>query len=188
MGKLESAALNYARGRHGRFWLAAVAFAEASFFIVPPDLILIAIVLAGGGWIRHAIITTVFSVLGGAAGYLLGWGLFDLVGRRVVEFYGLAETVSEVAGFFSGNAFLAIFVSAFTPIPYKVFTIAAGLFKINFAVFLVASLLGRGLRFFAVAYLTRLLGPKLNRRGYHYFNLLTLLVTILVILLFFSLI
>ena len=180
--------LHHVEGPHAGKWLSALSFTESSFFPVPTDVLLIAILIVRGKeWIRYAWLATIFSVLGGVLGYFLGAVLFDLVGQTIIDIYNLQVKMDIVSVKFESNAFLAIFLAAFTPIPYKVFTIAAGLFHINFVLFVVASLFGRGLRFFTLAYLLNRYGKRIGSVVYRYFNALTfvvLIVVLIVVLLF----
>lgn len=140
-------------------WLAqvalfVVAFLEASVFPVPPSIILLGMVGFGGRsrWIYLATLTTVASVLGGVFGYLIGSVLYDTLGIWIIDTYNLADDIARIGALFESHAFWANFVAAFTPIPYKAFTIASGFFSISLIPFIVASIIGRGLRFFIVAY------------------------------------
>ncbi len=141
------------------FW---VAFTESSFFLVPPDVLIIAILShhIKKAWVRIASITTAGSVLGGIFGYAIGYYFYQFIGLPVIQFYNLEEQVTHVGKLFNDNAFMAILIAAFTPIPYKVFTIAGGLFSINLFTFIVASIMGRGARFFLVAYLSNRFGQR----------------------------
>jgi membrane protein YqaA with SNARE-associated domain len=150
-----------------------IAFAESSFFPVPPDILLIAILAASARkWWYFALVTTVGSVLGGFFGYVIGWSFFELIGVKIVALYHLEDVVSSIALKYSNNAFFTVFLAAFTPIPYKVITISAGLFKISFLSFFAASLFGRGLRFFGVALFFRLFGKHFGHIIEKYFNTL----------------
>lgn len=176
--------ISKAQTRQAQFWLAAFAFAESSFFLIPPDLLLIAILAAGAGrFVYYAGLTTLFSVLGALFGYLIGFLFFDLVGVKLVAFYHLEGEMARVGELFSRGAFPTIFLAAFTPIPFKVFTLSAGLFKINLLTFVWASILGRGARFLGVAYLARCFGPFLGNLIYRYFNWFSIAVGILLIFL-----
>lgn len=176
--------LRHAHGPHAAFWLFALAFAESSFFPIPPDVILVAILLAGADrFLYYSTLTTVGSVLGGIAGYGIGYLLFDALGAPLIAWYGLEEEMAEVGKLFAANAFLAIFTAAFTPIPYKVFTIAAGLFKLDLGTFILASLIGRGMRFYAEGILLYFFGARLGALAYKYFNLFTGVVALAVIIL-----
>jgi membrane protein DedA with SNARE-associated domain len=111
----------------------------------------------------------------------LGFWFFDLFGPKIISFYGLADEFVLVEQFFRDHAFWSVFISAFTPIPYKVFTVGAGLFHANFIVFLVASILGRGLRFIIVGSIFRYIGEKYSDLIFKYFNILSLLFGLLII-------
>jgi len=159
-----------------QFWLSVVSFFEATILPLPPSTLMLAMVALGEKkrWFYLATITTLTSVLGGLFGYLIGYALYDTLGIWLITHYGLAEQMIKVGELFADNAFLAIFVGAFTPIPYKVFTIGAGFFKINLAIFTLASFLGRGLRFYVLAYLAKTLGEHVSRKIIHYFALLVI--------------
>ncbi|KKU80278.1 MAG: hypothetical protein UY07_C0048G0010 [Parcubacteria group bacterium GW2011_GWA1_47_8] len=170
--------VRHAEGPKAKWWLFGLAFAESSFFPIPPDVLLGAILLTRER-VRafyYASITTIGSVLGGLFGYAIGYFFFQTVGGLLVHTYHLETQMITVQKLFADNAFFAIFVAAFTPIPYKVFTIAAGLFGINIPTFIIASILGRGGRFFAVAVIMRFFGGHIARLLYRYFNVLSLLV------------
>ncbi len=158
-----------------KWWLFGISFTESSFFPIPPDVLLVAILMTRER-VRafyYASITTAGSVLGGLFGYAIGYFFFQTVGVWLVSTYGLETQMITVQKLFVDNAFLAIFVAAFTPIPYKVFTIAGGLFGISIPVFIVASVLGRGGRFFAVAVIMRFFGENISRVLYKYFNIIS---------------
>lgn len=170
-----------AEGKNAKWWLFGVAFAESSFFPIPPDFFLIAILMTQERVkaFFYAGLTTVGSVLGGMFGYVIGFFFFKTVGVWMIGVYHLEEQVLVVQKLFAENAFFAIFTAAFTPIPYKVFTIAAGLFNINVVTFIVASILGRGGRFFLVAIVMRYFGKHFADVLYRYFNIITIVVTLL---------
>jgi len=153
-------AVRHAEGPHAKFWLGFVAFTEASFFPLPPLALLVPILLASRvhKWVYYALFTTFFSVLGGIFGYVIGLVFFDALGTQVISFYGLQEEFNTVSNSFDKHAFITIFTAAFTPIPYKIFTIAAGVFKINIITFTAASIFGRVARYFIVSYITKLYG------------------------------
>lgn len=165
--------------------LAVLAFVESSFFPIPPDPLLMALSLAKPQKaLRFATVCTIASVLGGILGYGIGLFLWHSVshffftyvpGFTQANFHFVQQKYQE-------NAFLAIFAAAFTPIPYKVFTIASGVFETGLGVLILASVLGRGMRFFGVAFVLRLIGPSAKLFIDRYFNLLTLLFFLLVAL------
>jgi membrane protein YqaA with SNARE-associated domain len=160
--------------------LVGLAFAESSFFPVPPDVLLIAMCLsipARSLW--FAAICSVASVAGGAVGYLIGWVLWEQVSGFFFQFVFSEHLFDVVAQKYNQNAFWAVFTAGLTPIPYKVFTIAAGVFDVNFREFIFASVLGRSARFFAVAGLIRVFGPPIRTFIDRYFNLLSIAFVIL---------
>jgi len=176
-------AVAYADKKEMTWLLALTSFSESSFFIIPPDVVLMGILMSNNKrWVYYSVVTILSSVLGGIFGYLIGLFFFDTIGQLVVSLYGLESELTKVGEFFADNATLAIFLSAFTPIPYKVFTISAGFFKINFLVFILASLAGRGLRYFIIGGIMRLYGPGAGRLFYKYFNGLTFVLALVALI------
>ena len=175
--------LSWANSRYALPALALLAFTEASFFPIPPDVLIMALALSMPKLsYRYALVATIGSVLGAALGYLIGWGLWDALSQY---FYAYVPGVTEsgfatVGDLFSEYDFWIIFAAGFTPIPYKIFTIAAGVFAINFPVFMLASLIGRGLRFYLVAALFYYMGQSARELIEKYFNLLTVILFVLV--------
>jgi membrane protein YqaA with SNARE-associated domain len=144
--------LSLAATPHALWALAAVSFIESSVFPIPPDVLLIPMVIAA----PHrafliAGVCTLASVLGGAFGYFIGWGLFEQVGRPVLEFYGKDVYFEEFAQRYNEWGAWAVLFAGITPFPYKVITILSGATGLNFTVFMVASVIARGFRFFLVA-------------------------------------
>lgn len=172
--------VRHAEGKNAKRWLFGMSFAESSFFPIPPDVLLAAILMTKerARAFYYASITTAGSVLGGLFGYAIGYFFFQTVGVWLVGTYHLEEQMVAVQKLFADNAFFAIFVAAFTPIPYKVFTIAGGLFGISIPTFIVASILGRGGRFFAVATVMKYFGGHIARVFYEYFNLISLAIVV----------
>ena len=168
----------------GALWLLfLIAFAESSFFPIPPDVLLIAMaVLVPAESFRYALVCSVGSVLGGMLGYYIGYGLFESVGSKIITFYGLTELYERVRLMYETNAFTAIAIAGFTPIPYKVFTIAAGVFKISFPVLVLASAVSRPARFFLVGGLIFFFGPKVKVFIDKYFDILSVMFVVLLIL------
>ena len=144
--------LIWSRHRHAERYLAGLSFAESSFFPIPPDVMLAPMALANRqrAW-RYALITTLFSVLGGIAGYLIGYYLFEEVGLPVIEFYHAEEKFAGLKNWFDQYGAWVVFLAGFSPIPYKIFTVGAGVMSLGWLPFVVASLIGRGARFFLVA-------------------------------------
>lgn len=162
--------------------LFGVSFAESSFFPLPPDLMLVPMVLAERlkAW-RFALITTIASVLGGVFGYFIGAVLYDSVGQPIVEFYGLSTKMETFFSSYQAYGALIVFVAGFTPIPYKVFTIASGVAGLSLPVFIIASLISRGARFFIVAGLLYFFGKPIRAFIEKYLGVLTIVMTLLLI-------
>lgn len=174
--------VRHAEGENAKWWLFGFSFAESSFFPIPPDVLLVAILMTKERVraLYYACITTAGSVLGGLFGYAIGYFFFQTVGVWIVSTYHLETQIQTVQTLFIDNAFFAIFVAAFTPIPYKVFTISAGLFGISIPVFIIASVLGRGARFFAVAIAMRYFGRHIASVFYKYFNIISIVAVVAV--------
>ena len=169
-----------AHGAYAKAWLFFFSFTESSFLFIPPDVLLIAILLAGARqWFYYATLTTVASVLGAIFGYAIAVFFFDTIGIRIIDFYNLADEIELARNIFNNNAFLFTFVGAFTPIPYKVFVLTAGFLKINFFVFLVASIIGRGFRYTIIAYAVKTFGERASVLLSRYSVVLTLAIIVL---------
>ena len=144
-------------------WLAVIAFAESSFFPVPPDLLLVPMAVARPERaFRYAAICTVASVVGGMLGYLIGYALFDVLARPLLHFYRYDDAFAAFQARFREYGAYIILVKGLTPIPYKLVTIASGAARMDFWVFVAASLLTRGLRFFLIALLLRMFGDRVR--------------------------
>jgi membrane protein YqaA with SNARE-associated domain len=145
------------------WWLAVIAFAESSFFPIPPDVLLIPMALArpGRAW-RLALICTIASVCGGALGYLIGYAVFDQLARPVLEFHGYGAKFAAFQALYDKWGLWVILIKGMTPIPYKIVTIASGAAKFNFGVFMAASVVTRGARFFLVATLLHYYGDAVK--------------------------
>ncbi len=181
--RLYHAVLAEAETTRGPAVLAAVAFTESSFFPIPPDPLLIAL---GIGSPRRAIplaiLTTVMSVLGGILGYIIGAWMMDSIGQAIISFFGIEESFAHYQQAFVGIGFVAVLTAAVTPIPYKVFTIAAGAAGLPLAIFIPASIIGRGARFMAEGVLVRWYGDSIRDFIDRWFGLLTVAAVILGIL------
>jgi membrane protein YqaA with SNARE-associated domain len=164
--------MRWSRHPHAERYLAGLSFAESSFFPVPPDVMLAPMTLArpDRGW-RFAFVTTVASVLGGVAGYLIGWFALAAV-EPFLQAAGYWDGYQRATEWFVRWGFLAIFVAGFSPIPYKVFTIAAGALHMMLPLFVVASFLGRGARFYLVAGLVILGGAPMERQLRKYVDII----------------
>ncbi|MCY4034051.1 MAG: DedA family protein, partial [Hyphomicrobiales bacterium] len=161
--KLRTWTLSLAERPGARRTLALVSFAESSFFPIPPDLLLFPMTLQTPhhAW-RLAIICTAASVLGGVAGYALGYAFFDSIGIHIINFYGLNEQFDKFEILYNEWGIVIILIAGFTPIPYKVFTIASGIAALNLPLFVAASLAARGARYFLVCWLTKRFGAPIK--------------------------
>lgn len=174
--------LHWAETPYGSLALIILAFAESSFFPVPPDVLLIALAISiPKKSFFYAFETTVASVLGGIFGYYIGMALMDFIGWKIIDFYNARTLFTELFKTFNEYNFWAVLIAAITPIPYKVFTISAGAASANFSIFMLASILGRSIRFFAVGTLIYLFGEKIRNFIDKYFNLLSIVFVILLI-------
>lgn len=168
--------------------LGAISFAESSFFPIPPDPLLIAMVMAKPAkFLRYATVCTLSSVLGGIGGYAIGLLFFETMGRWIIDTYHLQEKFVYIGTRYDESAFLTVFTAAFTPIPYKLITVAAGVFQINFFMFVVASIIGRGMRFYLVAFLMHKLGGRYKDSIEKYIDVLSIAFVALLVLGFLSL-
>jgi len=177
--------LHWAETPYGMPALFVLAFAESSFFPIPPDVLLIALAVAiPSKAFRYAAVCSVGSILGGMFGYYIGRELFDAIGRPVLEFYNYMDKFAYVQQKYGQNAFAFIAIAGFTPIPYKVFTIAAGVChqEVSLGTLVIASAISRTARFMLVALLIFSFGPAIKRWIDRYFNLLSILFVVLIIL------
>ncbi len=174
--------IKWAQTGYAKLALFLVALTESSFFPIPPDVLLIAMTVADRfKWWLYATIATVGSVLGAALGYYIGYALFGSVGQAIVDFYGLQGYFSTVQHRYDQNVMLAIFAAAFTPIPFKVFTLAGGVFAVSLPQLLFGALLGRAGRFFAVALALRIFGKVIADSIERYFNILSIAFLVLLV-------
>ena len=177
--------LNLAAHKSSKYYLALVSFVESSFFPIPPDVMLIPMVISKKNeFIKIFLITTIFSVLGGILGYFIGAFFFD-IGMRIMSFYGYEDKLTDLKNNLIDNegfyAWLSIlFLAGFTPLPYKVFTIASGLISFNILIFIFISFISRGLRFFIVSYLSYKFGDLftefMNKHGSKWFTIIGMLI------------
>ena len=176
--------LSWAHTRYGTPALATLSFAESSVFPIPPDVLLIALCLGDRRrWVWFAAVCSLASLLGGLLGYLIGWGFWSVVDQWFYAYVPgfTPEAFEKVQGLYEKWDFWIVFIAAFTPIPYKVITITAGVFGINLAAFAVATIIGRSARFFLVAFLIYWFGEPITRFIDKWFNWLTLLFVALLI-------
>lgn len=180
--KLYDWVLHWAETPYGSWALFLLAFCESSFFPIPPDVLLIALAVAiPKRSFRYAMICSAGSVLGGCLGYLIGWQFMAGIGERIIAFYGLTQKIDYIQSLYMAYDAWAIGIAGFTPIPYKVFTISAGAFHINFMVFVIASLVSRSARFFLVGGLIYIFGPKIQAFIDKYFNVLAVAFIVLLV-------
>lgn len=174
--------LEWSGHRHAIWILAVVSFTESSFFLIPPDVLLIPMVLAmRTQWFKIAFICTVSSVLGGLFGYFIGATLFEELGRPILEMYNAAEAFATATAAYNKDGALIVFTAGFSPIPYKIVTIASGVAAMDPVTFTLASIVGRGARFFLVAILLWKFGAPIQAFIEKRLGLLTLLFCVLLV-------
>ena len=185
--------LDLAANKSSKYYLALVSFIESSFFPIPPDVMVIPMVIAKkNDFFKIFLITTIFSVLGGILGYFIGAFFFD-VGMQIMSFYNyedkltiLKNNLINSEGFYAWLGIL--FLAGFTPLPYKVFTIASGLIGFNITIFILISLVSRGLSFFIVSYLSYKFGDLftqfMDKHGSKWFTIVGILIVIIGILIY----
>lgn len=170
--RLYDMALRWAAHRHASYYLGGLSFAESSFFPIPPDVMLAPMTLARPNkWFHYALLTTVTSVLGGVMGYLIGYFAFELVQPWIIEFNYQAR-FEKAQTWFGEWGFWVVLIAGFSPIPYKVFTIAAGTLSLFLPTFIIASVIGRGARFFMVAGLIHWGGEAFEKKLREYVEIL----------------
>ena len=177
--------LSLASHKSSKFFLAIISFAESSFFPIPPDIMIIPMVIAKKtNYIKIFLVATIFSTLGGLLGYFIGTSFLEIA-MKVLEFYGyenqvinLKTSLSEGTGLYIWLA--TLFLAGFTPLPFKVFTITSGIIGFNLLIFFLICLLARGLRFFIVAYLSFKFGNIINKlmakEGAKWFSIVGILI------------
>ena len=185
--------LELAAHKSSNFYLGLVSFIESSFFPIPPDAMIIPMVIAKKKeYLKIFLIASIFSVLGGIFGYLIGYLFFDLA-IYVIEFYGYQDKVENLKLSMSqGSGFLAwlsiLFLAGFTPLPYKAFTISSGLIAFNLPIFIIVSLISRSLRFFIVAYLSYKFGELftefMEKHGSKWFTIIGIIIVIIFIIIY----
>mgnify|MGYP001228498175 CR=1 FL=1 len=180
--KLYDWVMALAAKRHAIWGLAGVSFAESSFFPIPPDVLLVPMVLANrrSAW-RIAGVCTIASVLGGLLGYAIGLWLFDAVGQPLLDFYGSEEKFDTFSEYYNEWGAWLVGAGGFTPLPYKVITIASGVTKLDIGIFILASVISRGLRFYIVAALLWRFGDPIREFLERHMGKLALLLFVLLI-------
>ena len=190
---LSKKCLDLAAHKSSKYYLAIVSFIESSFFPIPPDVMVIPMVISKkNDFIKIFLITTIFSVMGGMLGYLIGAFFFEF-GTHIMSFYGYEQKLSKIKeSLVNSNGFYTwlgvLFLAGFTPLPYKVFTIASGLIGFNFFIFVLISLISRGLRFFIVSYLSYKFGDLFNqymdKYGSKWFTIIGILIVIISLIIY----
>ena len=185
--------LEFAAHKSSRYYLALVSFIESSFFPIPPDVMVIPMVISKKkDFIKIFLIATFFSVFGGVFGYFLGAFFFD-IGMQIMSFYGYENKLADLkSNLINSEGFYAwlgiLFLAGFTPLPYKVFTIASGLIGFNILIFILISLISRGLRFFIVSYLSYKFGDLftvfMNKHGSKWFTIIGILFVLVGIMIY----
>ena len=193
--QLYNKCLQLAAHKNSNYFLAIVSFLESSFFPVPPDVMIAPMSISKKhDFVKICLIATIFSVLGGMFGYLLGAFFFDFA-MNIVEFYNYEKEVIDLKRALSqGGSFYTwlgiLFLAGFTPLPYKLFTIASGLIGFNFTIFILISIVSRGLRFFIVSYLSHKFGNTftnfMNQHGQKWFSIIGILIVIIAIIFYLS--
>ena len=188
--------LDLAGHKSSKYYLAIVSFIESSFFPIPPDIMIVPMVISKkNDFLKIFFITTIFSVMGGILGYFIGAFFFEF-GSNIMNFYGYEDKLSNIKeNLINSDGFYAwlgiLFLAGFTPLPYKVFTIASGLIGFNLLIFVFISLISRGLRFFIVSYLSYKFGDSFNRfmdkHGSKWFTVVGILIVIIGILIYLNL-
>ena len=188
--------LDLAGHKSSKYYLAIVSFIESSFFPIPPDVMIVPMVISKkNDFLKIFFITTIFSVLGGILGYFIGAFFFEF-GSNIMNFYGYEDKLSDIKeNLINSDGFYAwlgiLFLAGFTPLPYKVFTIASGLIGFNLLIFIFISFISRGLRFFIVSYLSYKFGDLFNRfmdkHGSKWFTVVGMLIVIIGILIYLNL-
>ena len=180
--------LSFAHKPHGLIALFLFAFAEASFFPIPPDVLLIALALgAPRRAILFAFVCTVGSLAGAVLGYTIGLWFYQTLGKSIIEIYGAQNSYLEIKALYQDWDAIAVAIGGFTPLPYKVFTIAAGAFRIEFSTFMLASAVSRGARFLLIGALVFWFGSEVRQFIDRYFGWLTFLLAVLMVSGFFLL-
>ena len=174
--------LEKAQHKNAKWYLSLISFAESSFFPIPPDILLIPMALASKTKaLFYAFVCTLSSVLGGVFGYAIGYFFFNSIGLYIVEFYHLENSFSIFENYYKEFGILIVLGAGITPFPYKFITIASGVFGLNIYLFVIVSVIGRGLRFYLIAILLYFFGEKIKLFIDKYFNILSITFFILLV-------
>ena len=174
--------LEKAQHKNAKWYLSLISFVESSFFPIPPDILLIPMALASKARaLFYAFMCTLFSVLGGILGYAIGYFFYNSVGIYIVDFYHLENSFNIFESYYKEFGILIVLGAGITPFPYKFITIASGVFGLNIFLFIIVSIIGRGLRFYLIAILLYFFGEKIKLIIDKYFNVLTIVFFILLV-------
>lgn len=180
--KIYDKTLDLASRPNALTWLFAIAFIESSFFPIPPDIMIIPMVLATPKQAyKIASTATMASVLGGCLGYAIGVFGFELIAKPLLEFYGYMENFHKFENYYHQYGAWIVFIAGLTPIPYKLITIASGVVRLDLVVFTIASILARGMRFYLIAWLLKRFGEPMKTFIEKNLNLLSIIFVILLI-------
>ena len=192
--ELYEKSLKLAAHKSSKFFLAIISFIESSFFPIPPDVMIIPMVVAKkNDYLKIFLIATIFSVLGGLFGYFIGSTFLEL-SMTVVEFYGYEEKVLDLQNKMSSKSGIifwlgTLFLAGFTPLPFKVFTITSGIINFNIIIFFFICLISRGLRFFIVAFLSakfgKAFGPFIEKKGAKWFSIIGIILVVIAMIIYF---
>ena len=192
--ELYEKSLKLAAHKSSKFFLGIVSFIESSFFPIPPDIMIIPMVIAKkNDYLKIFLIATIFSSLGGLFGYFIGSAFLEL-SMTVIEFYGYEEKVLDLQNKMSSKSGIifwlgTLFLAGFTPLPFKVFTITSGIINFNIIIFLFICLISRGLRFFIVAFLSakfgKTFGPFIEKKGAKWFSIIGIILVVIAMIIYF---
>ena len=192
--ELYEKSLKLAAHKSSKFFLAIVSFVESSFFPIPPDIMIIPMVIAKkNDYLKIFLIATIFSALGGLFGYFIGSTFFEL-GKTVIEFYGYEEKVLDLQNKMSSKSGIifwlgTLFLAGFTPLPFKVFTITSGIISFNIIIFFFICLISRGLRFYIVAFFSvkfgKAFGTFIEKKGAMWFSIIGIAIVIIASIVYF---
>jgi membrane protein YqaA with SNARE-associated domain len=174
-----------AKTKHAQFWLFVISFTEAFVFPLITEVFFVPLLAAKvGRWKYYALLASVASILGALFGYALGMYVFDAIAQPLISFYGLTEQFAHVGELYTQSTFWVVLTGAVTPIPFKVFVLAGGFFGVPLLPFILASVIGRSLRYFGVAWIAHTFGPRVAERYIENFNYYTTIIIILLTIAF----
>ena len=183
--KIYDKIIELAGHRHAEKYLALISFLESSFFPIPPDTMLAPMAVAKPkNWFRLSVICTLSSVIGGCIGYAIGFLFWETIGQTIINFYNIEQDFLKIASTFNDFGVEIIFLAGISPLPYKLFTITSGVVGFNLILFIIVSLIARGIRFFLVAIIFSFVGKKMRFWLEKHFGVLSLIIGFAFILIF----